>query len=265
MNGGNRQELLWQLFRSFFRSRTAFLTLFERYEARVLEFAEKFSIDRTRLRVSADDLLTLLDFKSLEELRDREILTLKQTAHILFRGPDATDLFDHHVSNIYHELSILKEEHYTLKEDFLRLDRKEYERFFREVAEFYPKRLRHIKNLYGKALRRLEALLPEMAGERVLIRSIFIFGDGLLEDSYRGGLTALYRKMYPGLGAAKAYAIVGESFLESGFVEEALAAYLKAKDALSRKRRKKNHEEARRHLASEVDRRIAKLERASAL
>jgi hypothetical protein len=265
MNGGKRQELLWQLFRSFFRSRTAFLTLFERYEARVLEFAEDLSIDRTRLRVSADDLLTLLDFKSLEELRDREILTLKQTAHVLFRGPDETDLFDHHVSNIYHELSILKEEHYTLKEDFLRLDQKEYDRFFREVAEFYPKRLRHIKNLYGKALRRLEALLPDMAGERVLIRSIFIFGDGLLQDSYRGGLSALYRKMYPGLGAPKAYVEVGESFLESGFEAEALAAFRKARDALSRRRRKKNHEEVRKELILEVDRRIAELDPASAV
>jgi len=260
LNGGNRQELLWQLFRSFFRSRSAFLTLFERYEARVMEFAEKFEIDRTRLRVSADDLLTLLDFKSLEELRDREILTLKQTAHVLFRGPDATDMFDHHVSNIYHELSILKEEHYTLKEDFLRLDKKEYDRFFREVAEFYPKRLRHIKNLYGKALRRLESLLPEMTKERVLIRSLFIFGDDLLEGSYRGGLPALYRKMYPRLGAARAYAEVGKSFVESGFEEEALAAFLKARDALARRSRRRDHEDARKRLAAEVEKQIGLLQ-----
>jgi len=265
VNGGNRQELLWQLFRSFFRSRSAFLTLFERYEARVLEFAEKFKIDRTRLRVSADDLLTLLDFKSLEELRDREILTLKQTAHVLFRGPDETDMLDHHVSNIYHELSILKEEHYTLKEDFLRLDKKEYDRFFREVAEFYPKRLRHIKNLYGKALRRLETLLPDMVKERVLIRSLFIFGEGLLEGNYRGGLSALYRKMYPGLGAAEAYAEAGRSFLESGFDEEAMAAYLKSRDALSRRRRKRNHEEARMALKDEVEKQITKLESSPAV
>jgi len=265
LNGGNRQELLWQLFRSFFRSRKAFLTLFERYETRVLEFAEKFEINRTRLRVSADDLLTLLDFKSLEELRDREILSLKQTAHVLFRGPDATDLFDHHVSSIYHEMSILKEEHYTLKEDFLRLDKKEFDRFFREVAEFYPKRLRHIRNLYGKALRRLETLLPGMTGERILIRSLFIFGEGLLDQSYRGGISALYRKMYPELGAAQAYAEAGRSFLESGFEEEALAAFLKARDALSRRRRKREREEARLRLMAVVEDQIAKLESSPAV
>ena len=120
MNGTNRHELKWQLLRSFFTSRDAFLTLFHRYEKRILEFAGSLKMERSRLKLAADELQTVLDFKSLEELRDREILLLKETAHELFRESDATDRFDHYVSNIYHELSILKEEHYTLKEDFVR-------------------------------------------------------------------------------------------------------------------------------------------------
>lgn len=261
-NGENRRELQWQLFRSFFRSRATFLELFERYEERVESFAEKLKTDRSRLRLKADDLQTLLDFKSLEELRDREILTLKETAHEIFRGADATDLLDHHVSTIYHELSILKEEHYTLKEDFLRADQKEYDIFFREVAEFYPKRLRHIRNLYRKALRRMEELLPLVARERILIRSIYLFGEELLRGSYRQGLAGLYRKMYPQGGAAEAYVEVGKSFFDSGFEEEALEAFRKARGVLTRRRRKQADTRAKKLLA-EAESRIAELEDSS--
>ncbi|MHC4471153.1 MAG: hypothetical protein ACYS99_09340 [Planctomycetota bacterium] len=242
MSGGNRHELKWQLFRSFFTSRAAFLVLFEGYEERVLDFAGRFKTDRSRLKLAADDLQTLLDFKGLEELRDREILTLKETAHELFRESDSTDRFDHYVSNIYHEISMLKEEHYTLNEEFVRADAKEYQRFFREVSEFYPKRLRHIRNLYGKALRRLEQLLPNFAQERVLVRSIYLFGDQLLAGNYPRGLTGLYRKMYPELGEVEGFTTVGRSFLESGFAEEAREAFQKALEAGKKAKRRRRSE-----------------------
>lgn len=258
MNGRNRHELKWQLFRSFFRSRSAFLSLFHRYEARVEAFAQRFETDRTRLKLAADDLQTLLDFKSLEELRDREILILKETAHELFRVEDSTDRFDHYVSNIYHELSILKEEHYTLKEDFVRLDKREYDRFFREVAEFYPKRLRHVRNLYAKALRRLEELLPGMAREKILVRSIYLFGEELLRTHYPRGLAGLYRKMYPEGGEVEGYTIAARSFLDAGFEEEALRAFRKAERA-SRKRRRKRPQRLE-AMAAEVREQIRELE-----
>ena len=259
MNGRKREELLWRLFRTFFRSRARFYTLFDRYEESVLEFADRFKTHRTRLKLPVDELHTLLDFKSLEELRDREILLLKETAHEIFRSPDSTDLLDHHVSNIYHEISMLKEEHYTLREEYLRSDQREYDRFFREVSEFYPKRLRHVRNLYAKALRRLEALLPELAAERILTRSLYLYGDELLSEHYPRGLAGLYRKMYPQLGALQAYREVGLSFFESGFEEEALQAFRKAV-AAGRAGRGKKVSPAARKLLAEVERRIAALE-----
>lgn len=238
MNGTNRHELKWQLIRSFFRSRSRFLRLFDRYERLVLGFAEELKTHRARLKLPADELLTLLDFKSLEELRDGELRTVKQIAHELFRGPDATDRFDHFVSTIYHELSILKEEHYTLKEDYVRLDQREYDRFFREVAEFYPKRLRHTRNLFGKALRRLEELLPSINTEQILVRSLFLFGEELLAGQYPRGLVGLYRRMYPEGGDIEGYAVAARSFAESGFEVEAAEAFRLAERAARRKRRR---------------------------
>ena len=260
-NGRNRQELQWKLLRSFFRSRAAFLALFDRYEERVAEFSEQLATERSRLKLPADELQSLLDFKSLEQLRDREISKLKEAAHELFRNADSTDRLDHFISNIYHEISILKEEHYTLKEDFVRMDKTEYDRFFREVAEFYPKRLRHVKNLYQKAMRRLEAILPEMAEERIVVRSLYLFGQDLLEGTYRGGLPGLYNHMYPELGDVGGYAMAGRSFLESGFTEEALQAFRDALEIYRKKRRRKKGP-ALVALAKELEAEVARLEAA---
>jgi hypothetical protein len=250
-SGGNRHELKWQLIRSFFRSRSRFLRLFDRYEARVLAFAERFKTDRSSLKLGVEDLLTLFDYKSLEALRDREVLTLKETAHELFRGADETDRFDHYVSNIYHELSILKEEHYTLKGEFVRTDAREYDRIFREADEFYPKRLRHLRNLYKKALRRLEELLPNFAHERILVRSIYLFGGELVAENYPRGLKGLYAKMYPEFADAEGFAVAGDSFFGSGFLEEARDAYALALPA-ARRRRRRNPSERLDALIEEV-------------
>jgi hypothetical protein len=219
-----RGERCWLLVRGFYSSWKRFLGLFEEYERRVRDFSERYKTERSRLRLSPDDLASLIDFRALEDLRDREVSLLREISHDLFRSPDTTDRFDHHVSIIYHELSALKEEHYTLREEFVREERIEYDLLYREVNRYYPRRLRHIRTLYRKAERRLRALLPSMAADRVLVRSAYLFGEDLLHGIVPGGLGEIYDAMYPG-GAAEGYAAAGDSFRESGFLEEAAGAY----------------------------------------
>ena len=218
------EERRWLLLRSFYSSWKRFLLLFEEYERRVGEFSTRYKTERSLLRLEPDDLATLIDFKALEDLRDREVSLLREISHDLFRTRDATDRFDHSVSIIYHELSALKEEHYTLREEFVREQRIEYDRFYKEVNEFYPKRLRHIRNLYVKAERRLHHHLPAMAADRVVVRSLHLFGPELLRGIPSGGLDSLYDAMYPG-GAVEARLAAGDSFRASGFLDEARAAY----------------------------------------
>jgi hypothetical protein len=218
------EERRWLLVRSFYSSWKRFLGIFEEYERRVKGFSDRYKTERSRLRLSPDDLASLIDFRSLEDLRDREVSLLREISHDLFRTPDATDRFDHHVSIIYHELSALKEEHYTLREEFVHEERIEYDLLYREVNQYYPRRLGHIRNLYQKADRRLRQLLPGMAGDRVLVRSAYLFGAGLLEGIYAGGAEEFYAAMYDG-GAAEGYAAAADSFREAGFREEAEEAY----------------------------------------
>ena len=218
------EERRWLLIRSFFSSWKRFLLLFEDYERRVKGFSDRYKTERSRLRLSPDDLASLIDFRALEDLRDREVSLLREISHDLFRSTDATDRFDHQVSIIYHELSALKEEHITLGEEFVREERIEYHLFYREVNQYYPKRLRHIRNLYAKADRRLRQLLPGMASDRVVVRSAYLFGPGLLRGIYAGGLEELYAAMYSA-GAVEGYAAAGDSFRDSGFREDACEAY----------------------------------------
>ena len=218
------EERRWLLIRNFLSSWKRFLVIFEEYERRVKGFSDRYKTQRSRLRLSPDDLASLIDFRALEDLRDREVSLLREISHDLFRSPDATDQFDHHVSIIYHELSALKEEHYTLREEFVREERIEYDLLYREVNQYYPKRLGHIRNLYQKADRRLRVLLPGMATDRVLVRSIYLFGADLLAGIYPGGVSEFYAAMYPG-GPSEGYAAAGDSFREAGFRAEAEDAY----------------------------------------
>src|SRR4029079_9674758 len=102
---------------------------------------------------------------------------------------------------------------------------KEYERYYREVNFYYPKRLKHVRNLYGKARKRLEKLLPTMGKSVIVIRSAYLFGDQLFEGVYDGGLDEFYGRLYPEGGAPKVLQFGSKSFLEAVFGEEAAEAF----------------------------------------
>jgi len=222
------------LVRAFYRSYQAFQALFEAYERRVETFVELYAKDRKEIKLAPDELLSLFDPHALSTLRDNELQRLKDAAHQLFRGLDAADPFDSFVTNIYHEVSILKEEHWTIREDVMRADRKAYDRYYREVNVYYPRRLKHVRNLYGKARRRLESvLLPAFARNKIMVRSAYLFGQRLVRGVYIAGLPEFYGYMYPNGGALTGYTLAADSFLEGGFREEAAEAYGRALDVLA--------------------------------
>ena len=87
---------------------------------------------------------------------------------------------------------------------------------------------------------------------RIVMRSLFLFGDELLDGNYRHGLKGLYRKVYPDLGEARGFAEVGASFLESGFEDEARDAFERSRAALKVRRRRRDEAKAR-DLLEEVE------------
>jgi hypothetical protein len=220
-----RSELsneIWDLVATFLEAKSLFQDTYNSYETKVLTYAAARGVDRRFLRLNAEEVSGLLDFEKLGSLRNEQLQALKHISHNLFRKPGQTDKFDRYMSEIYHELSILKEEQYkvtTFAPQYNPLEeQEEYEMMLDEVHEAFPRKVHNIYDLFQKAQKRLEQLLPDYGRDKVLIRSLYLFGEELVEDSYPGGLPQFYEVIYPG-GAPEGYLEVARSFLGSGFRE----------------------------------------------
>ncbi|HVR76571.1 MAG TPA: hypothetical protein VMT52_19735 [Planctomycetota bacterium] len=231
------QELgqkIWTIVQLFYRSHGVFKEQFESYEMKVLEYSAETGIHRKDLRLKSAQLAGLLDLKKLERLRDGYIQELKDLCHLVFRGQDRTDLLDRYVSDIFHEISILKEEHYNVQTyaTLYERDRAEVElkHILDEAHTIFPEKLRHIRYLFGRAEARLEAHLSSFRNIQLFTRSLYLHRNDFVAESYRDGIRQFYRFMYPG-GPVEGFYQVGVSFLHSGFPENALEAFLLAEDA----------------------------------
>jgi hypothetical protein len=227
----------WDLVAHFFDAQRQFRETYDTYETKVLQYAEERGVDRRFLRLSAEEVAGLLDFKKLENLRNGELGELKNVSHNIFRNEDSTDPFDRYIAQIFHELSILKEEQYkvsTFAPEYRKREEKaEYESILDEVHEAFPRQVHGIYDLFQKAQARLEELLPHFArdskGEkaRVMIRSLYLFGDDTFRGFYPNTIEDVYEIIYPG-GALEGFLVVAHSFLDSGFREYAIEALEKA-------------------------------------
>lgn len=214
-------RLAFDVVERYFHAARLFSAQYTNYETRVLDYARQRGLDRAELRLNAQELATLFDFKALEQLRDRHLFTLKEASHRLFRGDDHTDAFDRYVSDLFHELSMLKEEHYTVQvygPQFEAADEgSDLETLLDEVHEFFPRRLRTIRTLFLKAKARLLAVLPDFAENGILLRSLALYGDELVGDVLPGGLEELLAAIFPSRGCAWGWGRTAQRFLDSGF------------------------------------------------
>lgn len=227
-------QKIWTIVKLFYRSHVAFKELFERYEEKVGGYSQLLGIPRDSLRLNSRELASLLDLKSMERLRDGYILDLKDLCHLVFRGQDQTDLLDRYVSDIFHEISILKEEHYNVITYAPLYERDaaevELKHILDEAHTLFPQKLQHIRYLFGRAQARLEVHLDSFSGIQLFIRSLYIHRDDFVQEAYEDGIEQFYRMMYP-LGPFEGYYEVGRSFYLSGFFEHAREAFAEAEDA----------------------------------
>jgi hypothetical protein len=222
--------LLFDFLTTFLAARRAFLTIYRRYERRVLSAARERDVSRDELELPPGDLWNLFSLRRLESLRDERLRPLKELAERAFgkTGPD--ELVDVYCTHLFHECSILAEEHRSVGR-FVRIhDRRRYAQLFQEVSRFYPVRLRRMQRFFATGLRRIETLLPEWVGHRVVVRSIYLFGERLARTTWNEGIEAFYRRMYPRGGAVEGYLEAARSFHASGFRAQAVEA---ARTALS--------------------------------
>ncbi|HLU48906.1 MAG TPA: hypothetical protein VK116_12515, partial [Planctomycetota bacterium] len=155
-----RGHQCWRIIRLFYESLEEFSIQHKAYDERVLELARERRTPRESLRLTADLLGSLLDFKALERLRDGSLFELKDLCHHVFRTKSETDPLDRFISDIFHEISILKEEHYTVKfyapMHERAADREFLEIILDEAHEIFPKKMLHAATLFARARDALE-------------------------------------------------------------------------------------------------------------
>lgn len=240
----------WTLVETFFRALREFEPIFNNYEARVVSFADQAGVDRRHLRLDALEVSQLLDFETLETLRDGALYELKAITHVRLR--DTThknrDKLDRYANELFHNMSILKEVQYMISTFAPLYDRKteqrEYDILLAEVHEEFPTLVHRLQALFRKAQKRVEKLLPSFRDDnRVFLRSLYLYGAEVFEDidSYPGGVEDIYRLVYPEGGAVQGYLEVADSFRASGFTDQAreavgrgIQAYFALEDKLER-------------------------------
>ena len=237
------------------------MAIFRIYEARVGALVKERGIAREEIKLNAPETRLLFDTPQLEALLRDEVDPLREACHAYFRGSDIAEPYDSKVSRVYHELSILKEEHLSVRDWPKAGGSREFARLFREVSEYYPQRLRRVRDLLQRATKRLDTLLPGFADNPIVLRSVFLFREELWPEQTRPGLVRFLARMFPTEGAAYGFLAIARSFFRASFFDEAaecarMGAAASAKEAQART----THAKHVRETISDLDRLAARAE-----
>ena len=230
-HAGEDGAALWDFLRRFVSARRTFISIQRRYEQRVTQKRRDLEVSRENLVLPPSELFELFNLRRLAFLKETRLKPLRELAEEIFGSRGDDELLDVYCSHIYHELSILNEEHRSVGR-FLRIkDRRRYRQLFEEVSGYYPKRLQRIRRLFTGGMRRIEILLPDWARHRVVVRSVYLFGHKLAGHAYGKGVEALYVRMYPEGREIQGYLEAARSFMTSGFMTRAREAAQRGVDA----------------------------------
>ncbi len=246
---------IWEIIERFYPAYAIYMRQHDRYEEMVAHYVQLLGKPRAEIRLEPKELSELLKNKEMERLRDNYLLPLKTACHSLFRTDDSTDFLDRLVNDIFHEISILKEEHYNVltyaPSNGDSVNRGELETILDEVHTMFPIKVHRLKHLFELARGRIEMILPANQSNPVLIRSLFLYRHDFVARAYSDGLVQFYRVIYGADRPFDGYRAAGDSFLVSGFVAHALechkagAEFLKNVSAAAKRRFHPSWKEAR--------------------
>jgi len=257
----DRRGLAWELIEQHHLSRNAFNAVFKSYENRVAQLVKALGVAREDIKLDPAETRRLFDTPELESLIRAHVEPLRNAAHALFREDDVAEPYDSKMSRIYHELSILKEEHLSVRNFPREGANREFTRLYREVSQYYPQRLRRVRDLFSRAQKRLEDLLPMFADDTIVLRSVYLFREALWPDNPRAGIARFLAKMFPSADPAHGWLQIARSFFKAGFYQSAaecarLGVAANSKQAQARS----SHAQQLRETISELDRLGARAE-----
>ncbi|MCD5401581.1 hypothetical protein LR013_03200 [candidate division NPL-UPA2 bacterium] len=227
---GREAESFWSIVENFY---TAEAIIGDKYGK--LMGARKTSPEDTLEKIAVSS--PTIGFKKLEELRNNLLYPLKEASHELFRdeSTNITHPFDKYISDIFHEVSIVKEEayqliqigNYQLKKQTEKAGEKVEKRIVLKAKEDIAGKMKNIHTLFQEAETELVTLLKQQNGTKSVIRPLYLGADEIFGG--KEGLEILYEKIYD-LGPFEGYLRVAESFHESRHDEKAVEAFYKARE-----------------------------------
>jgi hypothetical protein len=235
-------ELFYDLVEHFYSALLTFEEQRDEYEHAVLSLAAREGVHRSQLRLPANEVARLLDFKVLSRLRDKFLRPLRECSRQLFGGSDR-DIFAIMIADIFHLVSILKEEEFRVSHYAVLYERMENaadrEFILDSVHHDFPLLLSQTHNLFLQARERLHTHLPAFADDPVVLRSLHLFGRSYLDIVYaeEGGMEGFWWKMFPDHGPFEANLTIARSFHRGGFTSEALVAAHRARALADGERR----------------------------
>ncbi len=222
-------ELFWSIVENFYRAEAIIGDKYGR-----LMGARKTSPEDTLEKIAVSS--PTIGFRKLEELRNDILYPLKDASHDLFRdeSTNITHPFDKYISDIFHEVSIVKEENYQLmqigdyqlKEELKKTGKKVEKRIVSKAEKDITNKMKNIDTLFREAEAELLKLLKHQNKTKYVIRSLYLSGEEIFGD--KEGLEILYKKIYD-LGPFEGYLTVAESFHESMHYEKSVEAFYKAR------------------------------------
>lgn len=242
------EQKIWFLVELFLSAKAYYFENIHRnYESQVIQLSQLMEKDRRELRLNPEELSVLINFLDLKTLRDNILAPLRNISHEIFRNSKTFEPFDTYVSELFHEMSILKDVYLQLSQisqTFQQFDPEEIQAIVDDVHDQFPQKTRHIYHIFNKAFLRLQKILPDYRDNIFLLRCAFfeekeLFQKGILS------LDEFYRILFDG-EAAWGYYYVAKSFYDSLFYSQAQAsctiALQKLKESPSPKKSKKENQ-----------------------
>lgn len=231
----NNQISSWSIIKVFFQAFTFYNSIENNFKVQVKNSISKSSNASV---CSFEAFIKYLDNQDIALLRDKFLIDLRRLSHAEFRSRKKLERFDVYISEIFHEVSILKEQKYILEHYFQRKDQlseEELNQMLNQTFELFDTKMKHIKVLFNNAKSRLEEILPSYRNDDFILRKLYLDGAVLFKEFYKDPVKNMLDFMFQEGGFPEGYIAIACSFSSGGFFENGNKVILELKkDDLNR-------------------------------
>lgn len=221
------EEILWEIIENFYTSFCLFRAEYQRYERQIQHLCASKQVSRDQLlkRLSPEEAESLFNYQPYQKILDHHLEPLQKLCWQLVRESEHGELLEHGVRDIFYEISLLTTECYKVK---VSSDKYAPNSQAPEPADnfpvFFPWKMLILLRLFNKTKEELEKLVAKYRDSKILLRSLFLFGEEVVGASYEGGFDEFLQKVYVECQVLEFYAKAAFSFSASGFDDYAIAS-----------------------------------------